>query len=117
MTTLFQLAAATSFLLAASSAHATPMQPTRYDDTTYPDVELGLAVGPTVGGPGTAHDDVTYPEQLQGGGDAAVAVAATRYDDVSYPTPPPSPAPAPRLAASPAPEATARAALAVGMGE
>ncbi len=115
MTTLFQLAAATSFLLAASSAHATPMQPTRYDDTTYSDVELGIAVGPTVGGPGTGHDDVTYPEQLQGGGDAAVAVAATRYDDVSYPTPTPSPAP--RLAASPAPETTARAALAVGMGE
>jgi len=116
MTTLFQLAAAASLLLAANSAHATPVQATRYDDTAYPDVEIAQAAGMTAGGPGIAHDDVTYPEKLQSGGEAAFAVAAgTRYDDVSYPTPAPSPAA--RIAASPAPEATAHAALAVGMNE
>ena len=113
MTTLSQLAAAAALILAASSAHAAPVQATRYDDTTYPDVEIALAAGVTPGGPGIAHDDVTYPEQLQGAGDGAVAVAATRYDDVTYPTPSPSP----RLAASRAPEATAHAALAAGMDE
>jgi hypothetical protein len=66
----------------------------------------------TPGGPGIVHDDVTYPETLQSGGEAPfVATAGTRYDDVTYPTP------SPRIAASLAPEATAHAALASGMDE
>jgi hypothetical protein len=47
MTTLYQHIAAAALLLAASGAHATPVQASQHDDTTYPDTEVSWFSGTT----------------------------------------------------------------------
>jgi hypothetical protein len=78
--------AAVSILVVAGAASATPVEASRYDDTTYPDLEVTWFSGTTAGGSGAEHDDAFYPEQLELDGGAAPAfAAASAHDDTSYP--------------------------------
>lgn len=86
MTPLSRSLAAAAVVVAAGAASAAPVEASRYDDTTYPDVEVTWFSGATAGGPGIEHDDGTYPEKVVLGGGAAPAFApVVDHDDATYP--------------------------------
>ena len=86
MTKLFRNLAVASLLLGAGAASAMPIEASRYDDTTYPDLDVTWFSGTTAGGAGLEHDDAVYPEKLELWGGAAPAFApVSPHDDVVYP--------------------------------
>jgi hypothetical protein len=86
MTDMFQYLAAAALVAVAGAALAEPVEASRYDDTTYPDLEVTWSSVATAGGPGIEHDDATYPEKVMLGGDAAPAFAPVlARDDATYP--------------------------------